>query len=181
MEELQLIARARAGDSDAFARLVEVYQNRVYHQALRMVGRPEDAWDVAQEVFLKVWQGLPRFQGDSTFSTWLYRLTNNAAIDLLRREKRHRGGSSLDDGTLNLSATLSDPAPGPQQQIERREQMEAVERGLALLSEEHRQVLVLREINGLPYEQIAQVLNLSPGTVKSRLARARAALAKFLT
>lgn len=180
MEEVQLIARARQGDQDAFARLLEAHQSRVYHQALRMVGHAEDARDVTQEVFWKAWQGLPRFHGDSSFSTWLYRLTSHAAIDLLRREKRHRGSNSLDDSQLSLVSTLADPAPGPQQQVEQQELLDGVARGLAQLSEEHRQVLVLREINGLSYEEIGQVLQLSPGTVKSRIARARAALAKLL-
>lgn len=180
MEELQLIERAGSGDQDAFGLLVERYQNKVYHQALRMVSNPEDAWDVAQEAFFKAWQGLPRFQGESAFSTWLYRLTNNAAIDLLRREKRHRGGQSLDDEALPLASLLADPAPTPQQQLEQKELLSAVEEGLARLSEEHRQVLVLREVNGLSYEEIARALELSVGTVKSRIARARTALAKFL-
>ena len=179
-EETQLIRLARAGDRDAFAQLLERYEKPVYHQALRMVGHSEDAADLTQEVFLKVWQGLPGFQGDSAFSTWLYRLTSNACIDFLRREKRRRGTLSLDDQELDLSAQLSDPAPAPQQALEQRELQRALEAGLAQLSDEHRQVLVLRELNGLSYEEIAQALGLSPGTVKSRIARARLSLAKFL-
>ena len=136
-----------------------------------MVGHAEDAADLTQEVFLKVWQGLPSFQGDSTFSTWLYRLTSNACIDFLRREKRRRGTLSLDDEEWELASQLPDPAPTPQK---------ALEAGLAQLSDEHRQVLILRELNGLSYEEIAQVLSLSPGTVKSRIARARLSLANFL-
>ena len=179
-EETQLIRLARAGDRDAFAQLLERYEKPVYHQALRMVGHAEDAADLTQEVFLKVWQALPGFQGDSAFSTWLYRLTSNACIDFLRREKRRRGTLSLDDQELDLSAQLSDPAPAPQQALEQRELQRALEAGLAQLSDEHRQVLVLRELNGLSYEEIAQALGLSPGTVKSRIARARLSLAKFL-
>ena len=179
-EETQLIRLARAGDRDAFAQLLERYEKPVYHQALRMVDHSEDAADLTQEVFLKVWQGLPGFQGDSAFSTWLYRLTSNACIDFLRREKRRRGTLSLDDQELDLSAQLSDPAPAPQQALEQRELQRTLEAGLAQLSDEHRQVLVLRELNGLSYEEIAQALGLSPGTVKSRIARARLSLAKFL-
>lgn len=179
-EDEQLIGRARSGDQDAFSQLLARYEKPVYHQALRMVGHAEDAADLTQEVFLKVWQALPGFQGDSAFSTWLYRLTSNACIDFLRRERRRRGALSLDDEERELAAQLPDPAPTPQQELERRELHHALEEGLAQLSDEHRQVLVLRELNGLSYDEIAQVLDLSPGTVKSRIARARLSLAKFL-
>ena len=179
-EETQLIRRAQCGDRDAFAQLLKRFKLPVYHQALRMVGHAEDAADLTQEVFLKVWQGLPSFQGDSTFSTWLYRLTSNACIDYLRREKRRRGSLSLDDEEWELASQLPDPAPTPQKALEQRELRQALEAGLAQLSDEHRQVLILRELNGLSYEEIAQVLSLSPGTVKSRIARARLSLANFL-
>ena len=179
MDEQKLISLARRGDQAAFEQLLDHYQKPVYHQALRLVGNPEDAADVTQEVFLKVWKHLPSFRGESSFSTWLYRLTDNAALDLIRREKKRRGDSSLDDeeGALTLPA---DPAPTPHQAIEQKELHQAVAEGLAQLSEEHRQVLVMREINGLSYEQIGSILDLSPGTVKSRIARARISLAKFL-
>lgn len=179
-DEAQLIHRARNGDQNAFSQLLERFEKPVYHQALRMVGHAEDAADLTQEVFLKVWQGLPGFQGDSSFSTWLYRLTSNACIDFLRREKRRRGTLSLDDEERELAAQLPDPAPTPQRALEQQELRQALEAGLAQLSDEHRQVLVLRELNGLSYDEIAQVLSLSPGTVKSRIARARLSLAKFL-
>lgn len=172
-----LLRLARGGDRDAFSALVERYEKRVYHQALRLVGRPEDAADVAQEAFFKAWRGLPRFQGDSAFSTWLYKLTDNAAIDLLRRERKRRGDASLDEEGLPLPP---DPAPTPQQALEAGELRRAVAEGLARLSEEHRRALVLRELNGLSYEEIGRVLDLPAGTVKSRIARARLALAKIL-
>ena len=89
MDEAELIRLAASGDREAFSALMERYEQRVYHQALRLVGHPEDAADVTQEVFFKAWRGLPRFQGDSAFSTWLYKLTDNAAIDLLRRPIPH--------------------------------------------------------------------------------------------
>lgn len=178
MEETELIRLARSGDRDAFSALMERYEKRVYHQALRLLNHPEDAADVTQEVFFKAWRGLPRFQGESAFSTWLYRLTDNAAIDLLRREKKRRGDLSLDDpDSLALPAG---PVLTPQQALEAGELQKAVERGLACLSEEHRRVLVLRELNGLSYEQIGGLLDLPAGTVKSRIARARLALAKIL-
>lgn len=180
MEESDLIRRAQSGDRDAFACLLERYEKQVYHQALRMVSNPEDAADMTQDAFIKAWQGLPAFQGSSSFSTWLYRLTSNVCIDFLRREKKRRGDLSLDDEERELAATLSDPAPTPQRTLEQKELRRAVTEGLASLSEDHRQVLVLREISGLSYDEIALTLGLSPGTVKSRIARARLALANFL-
>lgn len=179
MDEQKLISLAQKGDQSAFEQLLDHYQKPVYHQALRLVGNPEDAADVTQEVFIKVWKHLPSFRGESSFSTWLYRLTDNAALDLIRREKKRRGDSSLDDEESALTLP-ADPAPTPHQAIEQKELHQAVADGLAQLSEEHRQVLVMREINGLSYEQIGSILDLSPGTVKSRIARARISLAKFL-
>lgn len=179
-QEFELVQKAASGDRDAFARLLERYEKQVYHQALRMVSGPEDAADMTQEAFFKAWLNLPSFQGDSSFATWLYRLTNNVCIDFLRREKKRRGDASLDDEEQGLAFSLSDPAPTPQRALEEKELRQAVQEGLSQLSDDHRQVLVLREINGLSYEEIAQVLDLSPGTVKSRIARARLSLANFL-
>lgn len=178
MTELEV--RAKNGDQDAFAQLVRDNEKRVYNLALRMVGNPADAEDVAQEAFLNAWKGLAFFKGDSTFATWVYRLTTNAAIDFLRRrETRRTGGQlSLDD---EAAADPVDPAPSPQEALERSEQKEALRRGLAALSEEHRQVLEMRAMDGLSYEEIGQLLDLPSGTVKSRLARGRLALKKILT
>lgn len=175
-----MVQRARKGDRDAFAWLLARYEKQVYHQALRMVGNPEDAADLTQETFIKVWQGLPAFQGDSSFSTWLFRLTSNACIDFIRREKKRKGDVSLDDEERDLSYAFIDPAATPQQVLEQKELHRAVSQGLGQLSDEHRQILVLREVNGLSYEEIAHILDLSPGTVKSRIARARLSLAKIL-
>ena len=179
-EEQALVERARGGDQAAFGLLMERYERQVYRQALGLVGHPEDAADVTQEVFLKVWKGLPAFQGDSALSTWLYRLTGNAAIDLIRREKKRRGDLSLDDGERGWDSQPADPSDTPPRHLERQELRQAVAWGLEQLSPEHRQILVLREINGASYQQIGQILSLPPGTVKSRVARARLALAKLL-
>lgn len=179
MEEQELLLRAKQGCQDAFGHLVAQYEARVFHQALRMVGSPEDASDVTQEVFFKAWRSLPQFQGNSTFATWLYKLTDHAAIDLLRRERKRRGDVALDHVSLDVPQ-LSDPTPGPQASLEAKELRDTVAHGLNQLSAEHRQVLVLREINGLSYQQIAQLLHLSVGTVKSRIARARLSLADIV-
>lgn len=174
----ELVRAAAGGDEEAFAQLVALHEKKVYNLALRMCGNPEDAWDAAQEAFLAAWRGLPAFRGEAGFSTWLYRLTSNAAIDLLRRTKRQRGESSLDDEALGIDAV--DRAPSPQERAEESELRGAVTEGLARLTDSHRQALVLREVQELSYEEIAQVLEVDLGTVKSRISRARSALRKIL-
>ena len=178
MTEQELVRAAAGGDTEAFARLVRTYENKIYSLAFRMCGSADDASDIAQEAFLAAWRGLPFFRGDSGFATWLYRLTSNAAIDYLRRQKKQRGDMSLDDEELGLDAV--DTGPGPQDAAERTEVRSVVAAGLQELSEGHRQVLVLREIQGLSYEEIADVLEVDLGTVKSRISRARSALRKIL-
>lgn len=173
------LARAAAkGDIDAFETLLGLYQNKVYGLALRMCGSEEDAWDVAQEAFLAAWRALPGFRGESGFSTWLYRLTANAAIDCLRREKKRRGELSIEGGELPLS--LPDAGPSPQEAAEGGELRAAVNAALARLTDQHRTVLILRELQELSYEEIAGALGLDLGTVKSRISRARKALRKIL-
>ena len=119
----ELVRAAARGGEDAFGELVRLYENKVYALALRMCGRPEDAWDVAQEAFLSAWRGLPSFRGESEFATWLYRLTSNAAIDHLRRARRQRGEVSLE------ALSAPDSGPSPQESAERGELRWAVTAG----------------------------------------------------
>ena len=170
MNEILLISRARGGDRDAFGALVEQYRDNVYRLAYRMCGNAYDADEAAQEAFVAAWRALPNFRGDAKFSTWLYRLTTNAAIDVMRREKRHQ---TVGDGEM---VDLADDADSPQETVERTEQQEAVQKALATLSEEYREVLLLRYMEELDYAEIAEVLQLPSGTVKSRINRAKAAL-----
>lgn len=170
MNELLLISRARGGDREAFGELVEQYRDNVYRLAYRMCGNAYDADEAAQEAFVAAWRALPNFRGDAKFSTWLYRLTTNAAIDVMRREKRHQ---TVGDGEM---MELADDADSPQETVERTEQQEAVQKALATLSEEYREVLLLRYMEELDYAEIAEVLQLPSGTVKSRINRAKAAL-----
>ena len=176
-QEHNLIQAARNGDQAAFGELVQQYQKRVFALAVRMCPTPELAEEAAQEAFLAAWQGLPFFRGDSAFATWLYRLTSNACVDLLRKENRHQG-PSLDDETV--SAEVPDPAPTPEKAVEQQELRRQIEAGLQTLSPEHREVLILREIHQLRYDEIADSLSLDVGTVKSRISRARKQLRNFL-
>ena len=180
MTELQLIDAARGGDQDAFAELVRLYEKRVFALTMRMCKNADDAAEAAQEAFLAVWQGLKFFRGESSFSTWLYRLASNACVDLLRREGRHRAaaGPSLNDEEAAVDAT--DPAPQPQEALERRDLKEQIEDGLRSLTPDHRQVLILREMHQLSYDEIAETLDVDIGTVKSRINRARKQLRKIL-
>ena len=182
MTDQELAARARAGDQDAFERLVLDNQNKVYSLAVRLVGDLEEAADLAQEAFLKAWQNLPSFQGESSFSTWLYRLTTNLCIDWLRRQKRRQETApavSLDDEEAGW-AEPADWEQDPHRKLEQSERGRALARGLERLPEYQRRPLVLRELSGLSYQEIAQALDLDLGTVKSRIARARLALRKIL-
>ena len=184
MTEAELITKAAQGDEDAFAQLVDAHQSKVYGLTLRLTGSPEDAMELTQETFFNAWRGLPSFHQNSKFSTWLYRLATNASIDFLRKEKQRRSLSisplSTDEDDDQHISDIPDHRFTPQSEAERRELQEAVHRGLSKLSDEHRQVLVLRELNGLTYGEIAHVLNIEEGTVKSRISRARVALRKIL-
>lgn len=182
MTEQELVARARAGDQDAFGQLVLDHQNKVYTLAFRMVNDREEAADLAQEAFLKAWQGLPSFQGESSFATWIHRLTTNVCIDWLRKQKRRQEvepALSIDDEESGF-AEPADWGQDPQRRLEESERKRALERGLRELPDHYRQVLVMREVSGLSYQEIGQALELDLGTVKSRIARARLALRKIL-
>jgi len=182
LTEQELVTRAKAGDDEAFAQLMRDNEKRIYNLTLRMTGNPEDAMDLAQETFLNAWRGLKFFKGDSAFSTWVYRLASNACIDHLRRKKRRQDISAPmpADDEDDSQPDIPDERFQPEQELERQELRRAVAQGLEQLSEEHRQVLVMREINGLSYQEIADVLDLEAGTVKSRIARARNSLRKIL-
>ena len=184
MTEQELVERAKKGDETAFEVLVTDNEKRIYNLCRRLTGNPEDAAELTQEAFLNAWRGLSRFQGESSFSTWLYRLASNACIAFLRKEKRRQNLSmtaTQDDEEEARQVELPDERYAPERELERTEVRQAVAAGLERLTPEHRQVLVMREINGLSYAEIGAVLGLEEGTVKSRIARARNALRKVLT
>lgn len=173
MDDRLLLQKAQEGDRKAFEALITLHSRGVHNLALGYTGRHHDAEEIAQTVFLKAWKALPQFRGGAGFSTWLYRLTLNACTDHYRREKKRRGDLSLDDPDL---APIRDTAPSPEEIVLRREEQAILRKALAELPEQHRVVLILREMDGLDYKEIAQVLEVEMGTVKSRLARARRAL-----
>lgn len=177
MDERRLLQKAQEGDRKAFEALVALHSRRVYNLALGYTGRHHDAEEIAQTVFVKVWKALPQFRGASAFSTWLYRLTLNACTDHYRRERKRRGDLSLDDPDLS---PIRDAAPSPEEIVIQREEEAILRKALAELPEQHRVILILREMDGLDYQEIAQVLEIQVGTVKSRLARARRALREKL-
>ncbi len=180
--EQHCIQRVLAGDANAFEPLVQAYEKTVYNLALRTLGNVQDAEDVTQEAFLKAYRSLSGYRGDSKFSVWLYRIVSNLCLDLLRAKKR-RPTQSLsvenDEGEEEI-LDVPDEQFSPEHLLDRKLTRESVQRGLASLPDEARQILLLREIQGLSYEEIGRVLELDPGTVKSRIFRARKRLCAFL-
>lgn len=170
MDDQRLVALAREGNPDAFSLLVERHQTMVYNLALGKTGHPQDAEEVVQTAFLKAWQGLPNFRGEAAFSTWLYRLTVHAAVDLLRQRRQH----------LSLDAPDLPPLPaggaGPEAQVQENDRRRQLWEAIDALPEGLRTPFLLREVEGRSYQEIAQALGVAEGTVKSRLARARARL-----
>ncbi len=181
-QELAVVRRVQRGDVNAFEDLVAAYEKNVYNLALRMTGSPEDAEDMAQEAFIKAYNSLPSFRGDSKFSVWLYRIVSNVCLDFLRKKNR-RGTVSLsveDDDGEDVQLDLPDTSQSPEELLEKKLTRESVRRGLASLPPDARQILLLREIQGLSYEEIGETLGLEPGTVKSRIFRARKKLCAYL-
>lgn len=180
IDENKQIKKAAAGNEEAFEALVLAYQTPVYNLCLRMTGNPDDAADVAQEAFLKAWRNLSSFQFESAFSTWLYRLTSNACLDFLRSKKRRAAVSLTADDDEAQMLDVPDPAPTPENLLLAQENSRAVAEAVSALEPEHRQVITLRVIQELSYAEIAEILGVKEGTVKSRLARAREHLRKKL-
>lgn len=183
-EEAKIIRAVLDGNANAFEDLVLEYQDRVYHIALKMTSSQEDAFDLSQETFLKAYRTLRSFRGESSFGSWLYRMCANLCIDFLRKRKR-RGQEQI----LSLDETdeggrpreLPDLRYEPQKELERKEQRALVRDGLRRLPEEQRLILILRDVEGLSYQEISETLTIELGTVKSRIYRARARLAALLT
>lgn len=178
MDEREIIEKVRQGDTQAFEVLVERYQTKVYNLALRMCGNEDDAFDLAQDAFIRAWKSLGSFQFESAFSTWLFRLTSNLCLDYLRAKKRRAAVSLTMTGEEDEQAQLDvpDPAMTPEEAVLASEDKAILMEAINSLSADYRQIITLRAINDLSYAEIARILQIQEGTVKSRLSRARAEL-----
>ena len=171
MDDRDLVGRARRGDPEAFTQLMMQYQLPLYNMALRMVGRPDDAADIAQEAFTRAWQKI-RTLRDAPFKSWLFQIAANLCYDHFRRGKRY-GSMPEDDQTSNV-VSLGIATPDPQERAEASERNRLVRESIQSLEPDMRLAIILRDVNGMAYEEIAGVMGVPLGTVKSRIARARA-------
>lgn len=178
------VARLQANEDAAYDELVRTYNTSIFHVAYRMLGDSAEAADVVQEIFVKVFRNIHGFRGDSSLKTWIFRVAFSEILNRLRWwKRRHRSSTvSLDDERNPSGAPfqVSDSQPSPLQALESKEREATIQMGLTKLSSDHRSILVLRDIEGFSYTEIADVLGISAGTVKSRLARARADMKKYL-
>ncbi len=181
-EILAVIQDVLDGDVNAFEAIVREYEKSVFNLALRMSGNREDALDISQDSFLKVYNSLHSFRGESKFSVWLYRIVSNTCLDFLRERKRRAEVPLVrgDDEGEAEQTEIPDESLAPEALLERKLTREALRRGLESLPEDQRKILLLREIQGFSYEEIADILSLESGTVKSRIFRARKKLCEFL-
>ena len=177
-DDASLIAATLAGDTAAFGRLVGVYQDRLYNSLLRVLGSAEDAADIVQDAFVQAYTKLDTFRGSSAFYTWLYRIAFNLAMSHARREHK---AASLDGMKSLVGDEPMDGQPTAEANVLLQERAELVHAALAELSMDYRQILVLREIEGCRYDEIAEILALPVGTVRSRLFRARLHMRDLLT
>jgi RNA polymerase sigma-70 factor (ECF subfamily) len=178
-EERGWVEAALDGDNKAFGKLVERYQKKVYGLAFGILRNREDAWDVAQDAFVKAYKNLSTFEGNAAFYTWLYRITYNLSLDVLRSKGR-RVAEELTEQTQEAAGEDAGRPEHPSETAERRELAEVVKQAMSKLTEKHRAIIVLREIEGLSYEEMAEVLQISKGTVMSRLFHARRNLAALI-
>lgn len=180
MTEAELIHNLKNGDREAFNCLIEQYQNKIINIAFGMLSDTEDAMDASQEVFINVYKSIHTFKENSSFSTWIYRICANVCKDFLRRRMRqaktvsiYSAGEDEDD-----IMEIPDSSMSPEQTSEQKELQREIRRAMDSLTAEHKTVLVMCDIEGMSYEQMADVLNLPIGTVRSRINRARQALRK---
>ncbi len=181
--EEKLITRAAKGSERAFEALIRLYEVRVFSYAMTLIGNREDAEEVTQDVFVKVWQSLPLFRGEASFSTWIMRITRNAATDRLRARREETlplYAEGEDGGEYELMIPDEDPDHNPPKAVAREETIETVRRAVANLPPDQREILILRDMEGYSYAALSELLEIEIGTVRSRLSRARENLKKIL-
>ena len=185
VSELDLVKQCQAGDTEAFDELVARYRTRVFGMIYNMVHSEQDAWDLAQDSFFKAWKSIGRFRGQSSFYTWIYRIVMNVTIDWLRKKHVKGAGTEFDDATQlrevdPASKTLPKTAALPFEMMQRHEIRARIEKAIAQLSPEHRAVILMKEIEDMQYNEIAEAIGCSIGTVMSRLFYARKKLQSLL-
>ena len=185
VSDLDLVTRCQAGDTEAFDELVSRYRTRVFGMIYNMVHSEQDAWDLAQDSFVKAWKSIKRFRGRSTFYTWVYRIVMNVTIDWLRKKQIKGGGAEFDDAiqlTEVEPASKTVPKSGalPHERMEQNEIRARIDKAIAQLSAEQRAVILMKEIEEMQYHEIAETLGCSIGTVMSRLFYARKKLQNLL-
>ncbi len=184
-QERTLVKAAQNGDLRAFDQLVELHRGKIYSMIYNMLHNQADAWDLTQESFIKAWKALPKFENRSKFSTWLYRIAHNTVYDWMRKRKITSAGEFNDeilaDDSIEPSArTTPRSSIAPDKQLENSELAKRIETAMEKLSMEHRQVIILREIDGYDYKEIAAMTDNTLGTVMSRLFYARKKLQTLL-
>jgi RNA polymerase sigma-70 factor (ECF subfamily) len=181
-DDATLVRAAQRGDLSAFEELVARHRDKIYARAFSIVRNEDDAIDLSQEAWVKGWQRLKQFQGESSFSTWMTRIVINLCLDELRKQKRRRVESieELDEESGGVERQMPAVIVNPTERLERGELRQRIENGLARLSHEHRTALVLHEFEGMEYKEIAKTMGCSIGTVMSRLFYARRKLAVIL-
>jgi len=185
VSELDLVKRCQAGETEAFDELVTRYRTRIFAMIYNMVHNEQDAWDLAQDSFVKAWKSIKRFRGRSSFYTWIYRIVMNVTIDWLRKKQVKGAGVEFDDAIqlreVNpASKTLPKAEPLPYERMERTEVRARIDNAITQLSPEHRAVILMKETEGMQYHEIAEALGCSIGTVMSRLFYARKKLQNLL-
>lgn len=186
IDDRELVARAQKGDRDAFRGLFERYSRRAYSLAFGVVRNPDDALDVVQDAFIKAHRHLDKFEGQASFYTWLYRIVMNLAIDHLRKHRRHKAvdftDAAVEEGGLGEDSLIPRIVGGnPGRALMDKEIRDRIAAALDELSDNHRAVLVMRELEGMSYEEMAQAMGCSKGTIMSRLFHARRNMQKRLT
>ncbi len=174
-----LVKRAQKGDAKALEELLFAYEKRVYNISYRYMGNEADAYDMAQEALIKIYRRIKAFKGESSFSSWVYRITVNTCLDGLRKNKKNV--VSLESALESGASYSDDKNDTPEEAVLRLEDQSRVQEAIGILSADHKSVIVLRDINGLSYEEVALILSVSVGTVKSRICRARQKLKEILT
>ncbi len=182
--EKKLIELSVGGDIEAFETLIQSHQKKVYNIALRMTKNPDDAQELSQDAFVRAFTSISKFRGDSKFSTWMYRITVNVCTDFLRKRNKTislsiEQGAAVGEDERPLQ--IEEDGPGPSELSEKKQLKELVRDAMDSLSDEHREVLVLRDLMDMPYKDISNTLNVNEGTIKSRINRARENLKKIIT